>query len=310
MPGSDMIDSLVSVIIPTHNRAQLIERALHSVLSQTYSHLEVIVIDDASMDDTQHRVETLQQVDQRIRYIRHDINRGAQAARNTGIQAAQGKYIAFLDSDNEWLPQKLYLQMVIFSQKADSFGVIYCGFRKVSGNGETLSEHIPKHRGYIYLLALGDWVADTSTLVVRKDILEKIHGFNEGIRVYQEWDLCIRLSRVCKFDFVPECLTLYHQDALTYISKDSLVNAFGFLDLVKTYQEEMLRECGASAMSKHYMNAGRLFILANRLDLARYNFLKSFRFSPLNVKAMLYFGITLLGKKGYEFMLSLRHRNA
>src|SRR5512138_1185650 len=94
---------LVSVVIPTYNRAPLLERAIHSVLSQTYTNLEVIVIDDASTDDTQDRIKNLQLADIRIQYIRHDRNRGSQAARNTGIHAAKGKYVAFLDSDDEWL---------------------------------------------------------------------------------------------------------------------------------------------------------------------------------------------------------------
>jgi glycosyltransferase involved in cell wall biosynthesis len=299
---------LVSIVIPTYNRAELVERAVHSVLSQTYPDLEVIIVDDASTDNTRERIKALQQVDHRILYFRHNSNRGPQAARNTGVQAAKGEYIAFLDSDNEWLPRKLERQMALFSHKADSLGVVYCGYSKVSAGGEVLNEYAPRYRGLVYKQTLGDWLTDTSTLVVRKHILEKIHGFDENIRAYQEWDLCIRLARVCTFDFVPECLTFYHQHNLPSISKDHFRDANGYLDMVDKYRPEILHECGRKTLSEHYLSTGRLFILADRFDLARAFFLKSIRYNPLNIKAMMHFGASLLSRDVYGFLRSRRHR--
>lgn len=300
-------DKLVSVVIPTYNRAELVQRAVHSVLSQTYPDLEVIVIDDASTDDTRDRIKTLQNIDHRVRYFRHESNRGAQAARNTGIQAAKGKYIAFLDSDNEWLPRKLEKQMALFSHKTDSLGAVYCGYQKVSIEGKVLDEYVPQYRRLVYKQVLDCWLTDTSTLVVHKDILEKIHGLNENIRAYHEWDLCIRLARECEFDFVPECLTLYHQHALASISKDFLRDAYGYLDVVDTYREEILHECGKRTLSEHYLKTGRLFVRADQFDLARAYFLKSIRYDPLKIKAMMHFGVSLLGKDVYGFLRSFRH---
>lgn len=299
-------NSLVSVVIPTYNRAELVERAVHSVLSQTYSDLEVIIVDDASSDNTQDRVKNLQQADRRIRYIRHDSNRGSQAARNTGVQAVKGEYIAFLDSDNEWFPPKLERQMALFSHEPDSPGAVYCGYREIAADGDVLNEYAPRYRGLVYKQALGEWLTDTSTLVVRKDILETIHAFDENIHAYQEWDLCIRLTRMCEFDFVPECLTLYHQHALPSISKDLLRDANGYVSVVETYREEILRECGRRTLSKHYLNTGRLFVRADQFDLARAYFLKSIRYDPLNIKALSHFGVSLLGKEVYQSLRSYR----
>jgi glycosyltransferase involved in cell wall biosynthesis len=298
---------LVSVVIPTYNRAELVERAVYSVLSQTYPNLEVIIVDDASTDDTQGRIKALQQIDHRIQYFRHESNRGAQAARNTGIQAAKGMYIAFLDSDDEWLPQKLYLQMALFSREGVSPGVIYCGLQEVSIDGKMLEQYLPKIRGSIYPQALSDWVAGTDTLVVRKDILEKVHGFDENVHAFQEWDLCIRLARECQFDFVPECLTLYHQHALPSISKDRLRDAYGYLGVVNTYHEEILRECGRRTLSEHYLRIGRFFISADRFDLARAYFLESIRCYPLKIKAMMHFSVLLLGKNVYSSLRAHNH---
>jgi glycosyltransferase involved in cell wall biosynthesis len=249
-------------------------------------------------------MKTLQEVDHRIRYFRHDSNRGAQAARNTGIQAARGEYIAFLDSDNEWLPRKLEKQMALFSDKSDSLGVVYCGYSKVSIDGDVLNEYVPRYRGWIYKHTLSDWLTDTSTIVVRKDILEKIHGFNDKVRAYQEWDLCIRLARECEFDFVPEGLTIYHEHALPSISKDHLRDAYGYRDVVDIYRQEILRECGRGTLSEHYLKMGRLFVLADQFDVARAYFLKSIQCYPLKIKAMIHFGASLLGKDVYQFLRS------
>lgn len=299
---------MVSVVIPTFNRAEFIGRALQSVLSQNYPDLEVIIVDDASTDDTQDRIKILQESDHRIRYFQHNRNRGAQAARNTGIQAAKGEYIAFLDSDNEWLSEKLQKQIILFSHRDDSLGAAYCGYRNVSVDGSMLNEYVPRYRGSVYKQALSEWLTDTSTLVVRKDILEKIYGFDESVHAFQEWDLCIRLARECTFDFVPECLTLYHQHNLPSISKDHLRDAYGYLGVVDKYLPEILRECGRRTLSEHYLRIGRLFILADRFDLARAYFLKSIRYDPLKIKAMMHFGVLLLGKDVYRFLRSLRHR--
>jgi glycosyltransferase involved in cell wall biosynthesis len=299
---------LVSVVIPTYNRAELVERAVNSVLSQTYPDLEVIIVDDASTDDTRDRIKIIQQFDRRIQYFRHDNNRGAQAARNTGIQAAKGGYMAFLDSDNEWLPRKLERQMALFYRKADLLGVVYCSYWKVSADGEMLNEYVPRYRGSVYKQTLSEWLTDTSTIVVRKDILEKIHGFDENIHAFQEWDLCIRLARECEFDFVPECLTLYHQHALPSISEDHLRDAYGYLGIVDKYRPEILHEWGRKTLSEHYLRIGQLFILADRFDLARAYFLKSIRYDPLKIKAMMHFGASIFGKDVYSFLRSLRHR--
>jgi len=299
---------LVSIVIPTYNRGSFIERAVYSALTQTYPDLEVIVVDDDSTDDTPERIAALQRVDHRVRYLRHETNRGAQAARNSGIQAAQGSYIAFLDSDNEWLPTKLERQMEVFTHAGEEIGAVYCGFRRVSETDGFVADLRPRHRGHIYQVALTEWIADTSTLVVRREELERAGPFRELIRSNQEWDLCIRLAQHCAFDFVPERLVLYHLHSLPTISKDLLRDAYGYLDVVNAHRTEIVQECGRGALGKHYFMAGQRFMIVGRLDLARQSFLQSLRLAPFSSIALLYLGATFLGNRGYSFLRAIRHR--
>ena len=103
----DNINPTVSVIIPEYNRSKLLSLAIESALNQTYQDLEIIVIDDGSTDNTKEVVEGFIKQDSRVKYIQHENNKGASAARNTGIMSAKGEYIAFLDSDCQWMPEKI-----------------------------------------------------------------------------------------------------------------------------------------------------------------------------------------------------------
>ena len=114
------IRSTVSIIIPTYNRERLVCKAINSVLRQTYSDYELIVVDDGSVDQTPRAVSQFQ--DPRIRYLCQHINAGECAARNIGLTAAQGRYIAFLDSDDEWLPNKLEKQVKYFESRPQHVG--------------------------------------------------------------------------------------------------------------------------------------------------------------------------------------------
>lgn len=298
----------VSVVIPTYNRGVFIGRAVCSVLAQTFTDFEIIVVDDGSADDTAKRVLELAQTDSRVCYLPHETNRGAQAARNTGIQAAKGQYIAFLDSDDEWLPEKLERQMVLFSQGGNRLGVVYAGYRQVSSDGRSSIEELPTFRGDVYKTALARWIAGTITLVIRKDLFEQAGLCDESIRAYQEWDLCICLARYAEFDFVPQPLGIYHIHSLPTISKNLLLSAWGYLDVVEAHREEILRECGTVTLSRHYINAGQHFIRADRFDLAKQNFLQAVRIAPFYPQAFLYFGLALLGRRGYEVLRSIKRR--
>ena len=290
----------VSVIIPTYNRSGFIRRAVKSVLNQTYKWIEIIIVDDGSIDDTVKIISTLGLSDNRIRCLTHKTNRGSQAARNTGIRAAKGEYIAFLDSDDEWLPNKLEKQMPLFSNMDQKIGVVYAGFIKSDQKKNLFNVHEPCFSGSIYKEALRGWIADTNTLVVHRDVLFKSGLWDERIRAYQEWDLCIRLSRFAEFAFIKEPLAIYHIHNETTISKDLLRSANGYSDVVSSHYKEMYRELGRKELATHFITLGALYLKSSDIRSARSAFLKAIRLQPASFKLWGYYLLSCLGAKTYR----------
>ena len=201
-----MSKPLVSVIIPTYNRSNLLKRAI--VLQQTYSHLECIVVDDASTDDTEKIVAGYE--DERIAYIRHELNKHVSAARNTGIKHANGKYLAFLDDDDEWLPSKLEKQIHVFANSDSNVGMVYCWMNFYDGEKLILQRH-PELRGNIFINTLSSQpIGNASTLLVKKEIAEEIEGFDTNLLRGNDGDFIRRISRNYRVDLVSEVLVKYY----------------------------------------------------------------------------------------------------
>lgn len=198
----------VSVIIPTHNRANLLARSIGSVLSQTFADLECLVIDDASEDETEQVVKRLMEGDSRLRYFRHEIGKYASGARNTGLSIARGRYIAYHDDDDEWFPLKLEKQVALLDKLPMEYGCVYCWADFVDeAGGRITRKHRPSLRGNAYAETLVDnAIGCTPSLLIRQETSEKIGAWNELIRTQVDNEYIIRLCRICKVDFVPEVL--------------------------------------------------------------------------------------------------------
>lgn len=186
----------VSIVLPTFNRNSTIRAAIGSVLDQTWSDFELIVVDDGSDDDTDRVVQQLH--DPRIRYVRHLVNRGGSAARNTGIECSRADWVAFQDSDDQWLPRKLELQMEALANGGERLAAIYCGYWRSFPDGsriEAPAAHVSPREGDIHRSLLRENFIGTPTLVVRRRCLTEVGGFDEELPRFQDWDLMIRLSR-------------------------------------------------------------------------------------------------------------------
>jgi glycosyltransferase involved in cell wall biosynthesis len=190
----------ISVIIPTHNRAHLLARALRSVLDQTLAPQEIIVVDDGSSDNTAELVAT--QFPQ-CNYI-HQPNLGVSAARNTGIKAARGEWLAFLDSDDEWLPTKLEAQRNLLQQHPD---ISICHTEEIwIRNGKRVNQ-MQKHAksgGHIFQRCLPLCVISPSSVLIHRSLFNEVGLFDEQLPACEDYDLWLRVCATHPVAFVEQ----------------------------------------------------------------------------------------------------------
>jgi glycosyltransferase involved in cell wall biosynthesis len=184
----------VSVIIPTFNRAKKVTRAISSVLYQTFSDYEVIVVDDGSTDETP---EALSRFGRRVNYLPHLTNRGVSAARNTGIRASRGPFIAFLDSDDYWLPGKLAAQISFFGDHPRAF---LCQTEEIwirKGRRVNPQKKHLKPAGDIFEPSLKRCLVSPSAVMLKRTLLEKVGLFDEALPACEDYDLWLRIA--CRY---------------------------------------------------------------------------------------------------------------
>jgi len=215
-----MVD--VSVVIPTHNRAALVKAAIDSVLAQSRQVREIIVVDDASTDDTRN---LLAGYGSRIRVL-HGDGKGAAEARNRGMRAAQGKWIAFLDDDDVWVADKIERQMALAEQAPDA-RLIYCSDYAVDEALQVLylRPAQPLHRGDVFDRLLIKNFIFTSCAVARRDAIEEAGYMDTALRFAHDWDLWLKIAARYPVDFHPEPLVLYRQSASGCLTRDMRVSS-------------------------------------------------------------------------------------
>lgn len=200
----------VSVIIPCYNHGHYLPHAVRSVLAQTFTDWEAIIVDDGSTDDT--RQVAAQFTDPRIRYIYQE-NRGLSGARNTGIAAARGELIALLDADDMWEPEFL-ARMVAALQETPTAAAAYCGFRWMDAIGNPLKQSVlrvvPPERFYEELLYQGSWISACS-VVVRAAAYREAGPFDESLQACEDYDMWLRMAKPMQFIGVPEVLVFYRR---------------------------------------------------------------------------------------------------
>ena len=216
-----MTEPRVSVVVPAYERADVVGRAIDSALAQTVADIEVVVVDDGSSDGTRDVVEGYD--DDRVRSLAHDTNRGVSAARNTGFDAATGDYVAFLDSDDEWLPGKLERQLAVLEDRGEGWVGAYCdvataGLSRLGRLAGVVSETLfrsgtPREGGRELaesLLSMQVFMGPGSTLLVERAVLSRTGGFDEGLSIYEDWDLVLRVLSEGKLAYVDEPLAVTH----------------------------------------------------------------------------------------------------
>lgn len=198
-----------SVIIPTYNRCGTLARALASALTQTVPPHEVIVVDDASNDHTARAVAAFS--DQRIRVIRHERRLGAAAARNTGARAARGRWLAFLDSDDEWLPQKLARQLAVVGDTSSHAGASVTGYVIVDNRNGDETAFRPPQTITVDDMAYGCSYSPGSTLIVGADTFAAVGEFDVTLARLEDWDWLVRLAQREALVGIPEVQAKIHK---------------------------------------------------------------------------------------------------
>lgn len=298
----------VSIIIPTYNRAAMLKEALESVLAQTYSDYEVLVVDDGSTDNTREVVESLQRPD-KIRYIPRE-HQERSRTRNYGISQARGEYIAFLDSDDMFLPHKLEKQVALMDQHPE-YGMSYTSALVVDGEGKPLpSGYLATASGWIYrdIVFFIPVTVTMPTVMVRAPVLDAVGGFDEKLVRFEDTDMWRRIARHCQILAIPEHLSVIRAHA-----GHMMVDPQKVLDQMKQYVGKVLaddtilgpisRRKGAAFLYYHY----GISVLHNREwhPIARRYFLETVRYWPLQLGAYPCIAATYLNESGWAAAQSL-----
>lgn len=221
----------VSVVLPTYRRVDMLQRAIGTVTAQTFQQWELIIVDDNGAGhplqlETAAALERHRD-DPRIVYRVHEHNQGGGAARNTGIEHAHAEYVAFLDDDDAWYPQKLEWQLDCFERSPAEVGLVYGGFRSVKADG-SVRLRTPDSRGHtVSQLLRRNTIGTTSLVMCRRSALEAIGGFDPRLRSRQDLDLFVRLAQRYRFAYVDELLLDKFQHDADAIGKnqDGIVDA-------------------------------------------------------------------------------------
>lgn len=209
--SADAAAPLVSVVIPTYGRPDALLDALESVDAQLYEEVEVVVVDDHSPDPVEPliRERSFPSI-RRVRTIRHAENRGANAARNTGIEAASGEFVAFLDDDDVWAPELLERQVAAFQEAGERVGVVYVGSRIEDSEGTVVGTHVPDAEGDVLRdLFRGRRIAPFSNVMVRASVIEVAGRPDERFPSLQDREWYFRLAQHCEFEPIREALVVH-----------------------------------------------------------------------------------------------------
>jgi glycosyltransferase involved in cell wall biosynthesis len=259
---------LISIVIPAYNRADKIEASIKSVQDQTYPHWEIIVSDDGSKDNTKAVVEKAMVRDHRIQLISREKNAGAQAARNAGIRASKGEWIAFLDSDDQWLPDSLERRLKIAMR--ENVPVVHSNAYILHPGREKEIYRVPPLAGQVYQKVLCGEGPMFPCLLVKKSALEQIGLLDESIPSYQEWDTAIRLAKLFAFGFEPEPTFIYDYRTDNAISRDATRAGRGYEKIVGKHLSDIITVAGFEALWYHMGIAAGWYAKGNnKLDYWR-----------------------------------------
>lgn len=278
-----------SVIVPTYNRANLLSRAIRSVLNQVFTDFELIIADDASTDGTRKVVASFN--DDRIVYICRDKNGGNACAKNNGILRAIGEYIAFLDDDDEYLPNFLAKMYGALDAAPETAGFAWCGVYNVEDTpvgekrlGEELWQPRYDNREHAYLSFLRSRrISAHNGLTVRRSCFDAVGLFDENLRKAVDTDFLIRLIRDFDFIVVPEVLVKYHNHIGARVRTNPIWGAEAYNRILQKHLDTLLKHADLW-VALHYKAGWQYYHAGNRRQGRKFMW-QAIRKSPLDVKS-------------------------
>jgi len=259
---------LITIIVPVFNRENTIKRCLESVKNQTYNIDEIIVINDCSTDNTVKKVKLF---DNTIKIINYKNNYGAQKARNAGIAAAKNDWIAFLDSDDEWLPNKIEKQISALKKvNYDPWTVVHgdCFVRNIDSD-KNKHWHLDYLDGKnVYKQLLSQSSTFFPSILTSKIALSQINLLDENTPSYHEWDTSIRLAKYCRFIHIQEPLFIYYIHNNT-ISNNSNKSVNGYQYIINKFKDEIIELCGEDIFTNHLFINSMMALNSNKNKLGR-----------------------------------------
>jgi glycosyltransferase involved in cell wall biosynthesis len=309
----------ISVVIPAYNAAPYIGAAIDSILNQTYKDLEIIVVDDGSVDNT---AAVLRAYDGKIRYVLQK-NGGASSARNNGIRIARGELIAFLDADDTWLPEKLELQTRFLSAHTEA--ALVFGDLELVVDGQVVEPSylaLKKHAWWstqegvlvkdAFARLLVENVVSTSTTMISSRALQQVGPFDEDLPTAEDLDLWLRIAAIFPIGCVPRVMCRKHVLASS-LSADHARTSKDFLAVLTKYTSGVLpsrREHEPlirSMVAQLQFDVGYSFLEADDLANARRHFRRSLS-RRFRVKPLLYYALTFLDRRALESLRLLKRK--
>jgi glycosyltransferase involved in cell wall biosynthesis len=266
------INPKISVILPVFNREHLIERAIRSVLNQSYTNLELLVIDDASTDRTPKKIFEI--MDDRLKYFRNNANFGPSKSRNRGIELSSGELIAFQDSDDEWYPDRLEKQINTLCNSSEDTAAVYCAMEFIDFNtGKKIGEFV-YNADFRKTFTKGTHLVCPAnvTVLIKKNILEEVGYFDERLFAEEDIELAIRVSKKYRYEYIPESLV-----KITRNHDQLMANAKNYI-----LAEEIIYEKHKDYLSKKILfgvckQIANYYILTDNYGLAKAWLKKSFK---------------------------------
>ncbi len=286
----------VSVIIPNYNYSQYIGEAVGSALSQTYKNIEVIVVDDGSKDNS---LEILENFAGRIKIIKQQ-NAGVSAARNSGVENSDGEFIAFLDADDVWLPEKIEKQINCFSANKN-LGLVHVAVQDIDAHGKNLKSHFDGLAGSVaeelLLLERSVILGGGSGIMIPRKLFDEIGGFDPRLSTSADWDIFYRIANRCEAAFISEVLLKYRIHGSNMhgnIQRMEREMLLGFQKAFANKENESIRKTAYGNLFQ--VLAGSHFQAGNYADFAR-NTAKSLWFTPRNFTYFAKFPIRFLQRR-------------